>query len=147
MNKLFFISMIVAVALLISCNQKQSSNAQAGESSSEQVENQKTTGVSFYGTYEGVLPCADCSGIKIILTLRDDSTYDLSREYLETTHGVESESGVYSLENDIITLITPSSREKTYYKILDSQLALVDESGVLNQGELAEHYILNKKAN
>lgn len=35
------------------------------------------------GVYAGVLPCADCPGIKTRLTLRSDGSYELVTEYLE----------------------------------------------------------------
>ena len=35
------------------------------------------------GTYEGVLPCADCPGIKTRLTLNKDGTYELRAEFLD----------------------------------------------------------------
>ncbi len=35
------------------------------------------------GTYEGVLPCADCPGIKTRLVLLADGQYELSTQYLE----------------------------------------------------------------
>jgi uncharacterized lipoprotein NlpE involved in copper resistance len=35
------------------------------------------------GVYEGVLPCADCPGIKTRLTLARDGTYELSSLYLD----------------------------------------------------------------
>lgn len=35
------------------------------------------------GAYEGVLPCADCPGIKTRLTLRRDGGYELSTQYLD----------------------------------------------------------------
>jgi uncharacterized lipoprotein NlpE involved in copper resistance/heat shock protein HslJ len=35
------------------------------------------------GAYAGVLPCADCPGIKTRLTLNRDGSYELSQQYLE----------------------------------------------------------------
>ena len=35
------------------------------------------------GTYEGVLPCADCPGIKTRLTLNKNGTYVLRAEFLD----------------------------------------------------------------
>lgn len=35
------------------------------------------------GTYEGMLPCADCPGIKTRLTLRQDGSYEISRVYID----------------------------------------------------------------
>ncbi len=34
------------------------------------------------GEYEGILPCADCEGIKTELELHADKTYELTEEYL-----------------------------------------------------------------
>src|SRR5579871_3707294 len=34
------------------------------------------------GIYEGVLPCADCPGIKITLTLNNDNTFERVGRYL-----------------------------------------------------------------
>ncbi len=99
----------------------------------------------FYGTYEGTLPCADCGGIKTILTVNADSTYYLRSEYLGVKDGVFETNGVYNLLNgDLLELITPSSGEKTYYKIQENAVVLSDEQGTVNQGELAEYYVLKK---
>lgn len=38
---------------------------------------------SIAGTYEGTLPAADCPGIKTVLTIHADSTYQLTQDYLE----------------------------------------------------------------
>lgn len=43
-------------------------------------------------------------------------------------------------------LVTPSSGEKTYYRMLNNrQVMLSDKEGTISQSLLAEHYILNKK--
>ena len=39
--------------------------------------------VNWAGSYEGVLPCADCPGIKTRLTLKPDARYELSTQYLD----------------------------------------------------------------
>ncbi len=99
----------------------------------------------FYGTYEGTLPCADCGGIKTTLTVNADSTYYLKSEYLGVNDGVFETNGVYNLLNgDLLELITPSSGEKTYYKIQENAVVLSDEQGTINEGELAEYYVLKK---
>lgn len=42
-------------------------------------------------------------------------------------------------------LVTPSSGEKTYYRMLNNrQVMLSDKEGTISQSLLAEHYILNK---
>ena len=39
------------------------------------------------GRYAGDFPCADCSGLKIDLTLNPDSTYILKRTYIAAPNG------------------------------------------------------------
>ncbi len=139
------ILVVTAVALLaIGCSNKQS-NTTADSTDSTTME--VVTDNGFYGTYEGVLPCADCPGIKTTLTINEDNTYDLKSEYLDKKEGVFEKSGVYNIVHNgaVIELVTPSSGDKTYYKILEKAVALTDTSGVLNEGELAEHYILKRK--
>lgn len=137
------LSLVLAFALAIvmaSCTNNQSKNNEQ-----EATVAQEEITQDFYGTYEGVVPCADCPGIKTVLTLKDDTTYDLSTEYLEKGDGAIQTSGVYTLENDVITLITPSTNEETYYKIIDGKLALLSPDKQLIEGELADKYILTKK--
>ena|SRR5690554_8196743 len=41
--------------------------------------------LDWQGTYSGVLPCADCSGMETQLTLNEDHTYVLTDTYLGET--------------------------------------------------------------
>lgn len=88
---------------------------------------------NLFGTYEGTLPAADCEGIKTILVINEDATFETS--------------GIYHIIGDsIMELVTPSSGEKTYYRMLNNrQVMLSDKEGTISQSLLAEHYILNKK--
>ena len=58
--------------------QNHHSRIESGETKTEkQLEN-----LNFYGTYEGILPAADCEGIRTALTLNNDNTYVLRSEYI-----------------------------------------------------------------
>lgn len=48
------------------------------------------------GTYQGVLPCADCPGIKTRLVLHSDGRFDLQTQYLDRQPKPESVSGRFS---------------------------------------------------
>lgn len=48
------------------------------------------------GAYEGVLPCADCPGIRTRLTLRPDGTYELSRLYIDRDREPRLASGRFT---------------------------------------------------
>lgn len=132
---------VLSVGLLAASCNGSSDKKQVVEAPQEEVET-----VEVFGTYEGILPAADCEGIKTILTVNSDSTYVLQSEYLGTNNGEFVASGVYNLlDGALIELITPSSGEKTYYKIVSDGVMLSDSLGSENQGELAKHYVLKKK--
>lgn len=48
------------------------------------------------GVYEGVLPCADCPGIKMRLVLHDDGRFELQTQYLDRDVKARSSSGRFS---------------------------------------------------
>lgn len=142
MKKLFGMGLLLATVAVMSCTGGQKKAVATEEGAAEEA----VVEAAYYGTYEGVLPCADCPGIKVTLTIKEDTTYDLKEEYLEEEDGVMKESGTYRLvlNDEVIELLTPSSGDKTYYRILDGSVALTDSTGVLNEGELAEAYVLKK---
>ncbi|EJX00051.1 lipoprotein [gut metagenome] len=141
------ISMLLSAAfMLTACN-----NANKNETNNNLSDAKPTVtnehAPTYCGVYTGTLPCADCSGIQTTLQINEDTTYGLTSVYLDEKDGTFEYNGVYKMPNDsLIMLITPSSNEKTYYRIIDDQsIMLSDSLGTINQGELAEHYILKKK--
>ena len=142
--------LLVATAIITSmsgCTGSQKrTTQQEKESATMATTTVNTKNKNFYGTYEGTLTCADCSGIRTTLKINSDTTYELRSEYLGRKDGVFEESGIYNIVGEnIIELVTPSSGEKTFYKILDGSVALSDSLGTLNGSELAEHYILKRQ--
>lgn len=135
---------VVLLATMISCGGKTKQSSDQEETGMEQVITAETSHV---GAYTGTLPCADCPGIETDLTLNEDGTYTLLSEYLEKEpNNVFEESGVYSvLDNDLIELTAPSTGDKIYYKLVEKGVAVSDAYGNINEGELAENYILIKK--
>ena len=86
---------------------------------------------------------ASSEGIRTSLTVNADSTYSYKQEYIGEKDANFETNGVYHLiGKDLIQLVTPSSGEKTYYKRVKTGYMLSDSLGTVNQGELAEHYIL-----
>lgn len=146
MKSSFLCAVILTAATVSSCgNAAKKTDVQEQSAQAVSTEAQLQPVLSS-GVYEGTLPCADCEGIQTMLTINSDSTYTLRSEYLGAKDGVFETSGVYHMPNaTLIELVTPSSGEKTYYKVLSEGLMLSDESGTVNQGELAAHYILKKK--
>ena len=60
------------------------------------------------GAYEGVLPCADCPGIRTRLTLTPGGGYELSTQYLDRQAAPQVSSGRF--QSDFMRLHSRSSR-------------------------------------
>lgn len=145
--KLIKLNLLLAVTMIIV-----TSGCLGHGKKNRQRENNSITGIvnsrnkDYYGIYEGILPCADCSGIKTTLRINSDTTYDLQSEFLGEENRIFEESGVYNMIGEnIIELVTPSSGVKTYYKILDDAVVLSDSMGTFNNGGLAEQYVLKRQ--
>lgn len=98
------------------------------------------------GTYEGTLPCADCPGIEIELTLNSDLTYSSTMEYLERDTTYE-EQGKFEWDDSgsEITLYESGENESSHYKVGENQLIFLDSEGNQIEGNLKDAYILIKK--
>lgn len=142
-----YLATATALALsMMSCG-NQASNTEAQATDSTAMTEVMTETPSYLATYEGTLPCADCPGIKTTLTLNADGTYDLTTVEGENVDPI-NENGTYMLEGEVVTLVTPSSGNKTYYRLLpqEGNIALAQDSlGTLSDGELAPYYILKRK--
>lgn len=145
MKRLYLLAAIMVIAAS-GCDRKVEKAEDNKKENIETVKVEENKPADYYGTYEGTLPCADCEGIKTTLKINDDTTYELRSEYLGKKDGTFEESGVYRIvSGDVIELITPSSGDKTYYKILDGAVTMSDSTGVTAQGALADQYTLKKK--
>jgi hypothetical protein len=69
------------VALLGACMPRKEDGATAMAKPADMHTSQNS--LDWAGVYEGVLPCADCPGIKTRLTLARDGRYELATQYLE----------------------------------------------------------------
>ena len=136
---------LISLIFMTSCISSQKNNTQI-ENCEIKTESQVQTS-NLFGVYEGTLPAADCKGIKTMLVINEDKPYTLKSDYIGTKNATFETCGVYHMIGDsIIELITPSSGEKTYYRMLNNkQVMLSDKEETVNKGSLAEHYILNKK--
>ena len=111
-----------------------------------QSESTKKLNLDWIGVYTGVLPCADCEGIKVRLTLNKDYSYELSYLYLGRDDKPIVFSGTFEW-NDAGNIISlPRENFPTYYQVGKGQLFMLDIFGNRITGDLADMYILTKKA-
>ena len=152
MKRKLIVLTVGALAVLSSCTEKKTT-ANATDKDSTSVVDTTATDDNYVdlaavsGTYEGTLPAADCPGIKTVLTIKADSTYQLQQDYIDKKNGHDEASGVFKvLDGKRLMLIRPSSGEQTYYKVKDnSSIVMTDSLGVEPEGETAKLYVLKKK--
>ncbi len=145
--KMKFLSSFALLSLmLVACGGNANKKDNAASEQTAVVEEQAPAQADYCATYFGVLPAADCGGIETTLTLNADKTYNLKKKYLNGKDEAFETNGVYELKGeDLVELTTPSTNAKTYYKIVEGNVVLSDAEGVVNDGELAEHYVLKRK--
>lgn len=152
MKRKLIVLTVGALAVLSSCTEKKTT-ANATDKDSTSVVDTNATDDNYVdlaavsGTYEGTLPAADCPGIKTVLTIKADSTYQLQQDYIDKKNGHDEASGVFKvLDGKRLMLIRPSSGEQTYYKVKDNNsIVMTDSLGVEPEGETAKLYVLKKK--
>ncbi|MEE2023965.1 copper resistance protein NlpE N-terminal domain-containing protein [Alkalimonas mucilaginosa] len=97
------------------------------------------------GRYEGVLPCADCEGIKTKLTLHQDGHYQLETQYLGKSNEVFREDGNFDWDSSgqIVRLQRPQPGGDQFF-VGENILWQLDLNGQRITGKLADHYQLHK---
>lgn len=152
MKRKLIVLTVGALAVLSSCTEKKTTANTTDKDSTSVVDTTATDDnyvdlAAVSGTYEGTLPAADCPGIKTVLTIKADSTYQLQQDYIDKKNGHDEASGVFKvLDGKVLMLVRPSSGEQTYYKVKDnSSIVMTDSLGVEPEGETAKLYVLKKK--
>ncbi|MFC2719647.1 MAG: copper resistance protein NlpE [Bacteroidota bacterium] len=146
MKKSFFVMAAAATMFamgLVSCGNKQNSENQ--EATTDTVVVAEPAPAPISGTFEGTLPCADCSGIKTELVISEDGKFKLTETYMAkkekqfVSEGeiVRGEGGRFSL--------TDKDGTVRQYELTDNTIAVLDAEGKKAEGELADKYILTKK--
>ena len=146
MKKSFFVMAAAATMFamgLVSCGNKQ--NTENQEATNDTVVVAEPAPAPISGTFEGTLPCADCSGIKTELVISEDGKFKLTETYMAkkekqfVSEGeiVRGEGGRFSL--------TDKDGTVRQYELTDNTIAVLDAEGKKAEGELADKYILTKK--
>lgn len=152
MKKNLIILAVAALAVFASCSDKKAAQSVVDKDSVSVVDNTASENAnldltSIAGTYEGTFPAADGPGIKTVLTIKADSTYQLEQDYVDQKDGHDEASGVFKvLDGNVLMLVRPSSGEHTFYKVKDANsIVMTDSVGNEPEGETAKFYVLKKK--
>lgn len=152
MKKNLMILAVAALAVFASCSAKKAAQSVVDKDSVSVVDNTASENAnldlaSIAGTYEGTFPAADGPGIKTVLTIKADGTYQIEQDYIDQKDGHDEASGVFKvLDDNVLMLVRPSSGEHTFYKVKDANsIVLTDSVGNEPEGETAKFYVLKKK--
>lgn len=127
----------ISAAILIACNG-------AGNSAVGETDTLKDSEI-FNGVYSGTTPCADCPGIKMQVNFSPDSMYYETSEYLDRATKF-ADTGRWEKSDSLLTVkFSGRDEQQRSFKIIsDSTIRMLDGSGNVITGPLAEHYILIK---
>ena len=145
-NKIYILG-ITLVFLLTSCNSGTKKDTQITEEPQQEIEMETTrdnsmTSLDWDGVYEGELPCADCEGIKTVVTINSDKTYNIQETYLgKETTPIETK-GTFEWDDQGQKIILSNDRNPFF--VGENTLTLLDRDGNKNTGELESFYILRK---
>ncbi len=160
MKKQKMLFFLVPIVLVVSCAKKETKKIEENDISTSAldtvaIKSQDTivvmpvgdnsqVSVDWPGTYEAILPCADCPGIKSILTLNKDKTFKLSEEYLERNVKNEDQ-GTFTWDKNGQKITLKGKETKAQYLVGENQLFHLDQEGKLIDGPLKENFIYKKK--
>lgn len=160
MKKIFFVLLSFAIAIT-ACNQ----NNKTEETSNDDIQNEVVeidgdsllnvdsafadehtaeNSLDYWGTYKGVLPCADCEGIEAEIVLTRDGTYTIKYTYLGKKSEPYVEKGDYRIKGNYATL-EESNGNITKYFVSENYIKQLDADGKEVTGVLANKYILKKE--
>ncbi|MDH8701268.1 copper homeostasis protein (lipoprotein) [Dysgonomonadaceae bacterium PH5-43] len=137
---LVLFSAALLVGTFAACKQK---NAEETIATADTSQNS----LDWKGTYVGVMPCADCEGINISITLNEDNSYKMERVYLTAERETFSTEGTFAWDEQGSVITLETTEAETYpsvIKVAENKLVLLDKEGKEVAGELAENYILTK---
>lgn len=100
--------------------------------------------LDYWGQYTGILPCADCEGIRISITLSKGEQFEIERQYIGKSEAIYTKSGTFQWDEtgNIIELqgVEPPNK----YFVSENRLFHLDLEGQRIRGDLEEKYTLNK---
>lgn len=132
------LALIFIVLLSCSTASKKNASTQTATGDNSQVS------LDWPGVYQGVLPCADCEGIKTQLVLNEDLSYILQTQYMGEYDSIFTVNGSFEW-NDSGSKISLKNQDNHQYLVGENQLFRLDREGNRITGSLENHYILKKE--
>lgn len=100
--------------------------------------------LDWYGVYKGVIPCADCAGIEVKITLKKDTTFSRVSKYLGKEDNLSFEEGSFEWDSTGSKITFLGEGNNQMYQVGENVLFFLDQQGNQVTGELAPMYRIKK---
>lgn len=139
---------ITLIFLITSCNSGKKKETQVIEEPQPEMEvgftgDNSMTSLDWDGVYEGELPCADCEGIKTVVTINSDNTFTIQETYLGKETTPFETNGTFEWDDQGRKILLSNDRHPFF--VGENTLTLLDSDGNKITGDLEALYVLRKK--
>lgn len=119
--------------------------AEKAETKDKDIHHAKNS-LDWPGIYTGLMPCADCKGVKATLALNKNNSYILITQYVGKSEREFVEKGKFTWGNESNTIVlTPRNSSTTQqYFVGENMLIQLDKNGNRISGKLSDRYILRR---
>ncbi|WP_299754435.1 copper resistance protein NlpE [uncultured Pontibacter sp.] len=143
--KVSLLLILPLVFLSISCSSNKASASasipNAIEATAELVSQSETV----VGTWQGMLPCADCPGISYTLQIFPDQTYQEKLVYLERSAEAVEQAGAWEVDaSGVLNLEKPDGSGMIKFEIMPDALVMLDTVGKRINSDMAAMYRLKR---
>ncbi len=101
--------------------------------------------LDFRGTYEGILPCGDCDGIKTTIDILENDHFKKRLQHLgKDAEAVLHTAGDFSWEASGGIIRLQGAHGFTRFMVAENFLVHMEDEGDRYSGDLGNHYVLEK---
>ena len=146
-KKLFFCGVTALIIGFTGCKSQQNETNGNMESSANTVNmaDNSRNSLDWAGTYSGIIPCADCSGIQTTVEITKNETYKVSQSYLgKEKDNLFDSSGKFTWNKEGSAITFGAGEDMMKFQVGEGMLIMLDREGNKITGDLAENYILTK---
>src|SRR5690606_36185473 len=93
------------------------------------LEHNAQNSLDWFGTYEGILPCADCEGIKTTIVLNQEETFTYTAEYMNKDFTEESQGKIMWHDNGSTIHLKDDGNIDIRLKVIENALIHLDQEG------------------
>ncbi len=143
---------LLILTFLVACDSPNGSSGHAGEPFMEGVDttpvfdtHTSRIALDFQGTYQGILPCGDCEGIKTTIEILENDRFEKRLKYLgRDEEEVLYSTGAFSWEASGGVIRLQGEHGFARFMVAENFLVHMEDEGDRYSGDLGNHYVLEK---